>query len=382
MLAFALVCFAYMGVTVGEQALSPVMPEVTAEWSITEGQQGVAFGLLALSIAVANLVGGAFLGKLGPKTMMLGGLVATTAGAVFAALTSGFGGLLAAQVLLGAGAGLYFPAGLQAIPRVADPRRRGLYMGIYGVAFSGGLTLAALFGAIAAGGGWRLAFWATAVFAGLAFAATLTIDLGKPAGTPVSLRFPLKLLTGIPILVGGVTTVCQYGAIPFLTTFAHVTWGLSAVQAATLLLIGRLVSIVAKLASGAGMDRNGPLVSARRTGLLLAILALVWTTLPGGWFTYACAALFAGTVSSLGPISNMLAVDHFGSHGPSLGAFRSAQIGIGALAGWLVGQFGELVGLRIALIVASLVPVTLVIVLHDAPLLPRRRRGHRIPSDP
>ena len=51
--------------TVGEQALSPVMPEVAAEFGVSEGQSGVAFGLLALSIAVANLVGGAVLGRFG-----------------------------------------------------------------------------------------------------------------------------------------------------------------------------------------------------------------------------------------------------------------------------------------------------------------------------
>ena len=64
--AFALVCLAYLGVTVGEQALSPVMPDVGAEFGVTEGQSGLAFGLLAFSIAVANLVGGAILGRLGP----------------------------------------------------------------------------------------------------------------------------------------------------------------------------------------------------------------------------------------------------------------------------------------------------------------------------
>lgn len=372
---FALVCLAYMGVTIGEQALSPVMPEVNAEFGVTEGQTGVAFGLLAASIAAANLVGGAVLGKFGPKRMMLAGLAATTAGAVFAALTQGFGGLVAAQVLLGIGAGLYFPAGLQAIPVVSDPKRRGFYMGIYGVAFSGGLTVAALLGAIGAASGWRLAFWVTAALAGAAFVATLAIDLGQPGRTPVSIRFPLRVLTGMPIFVGGLATICQYGALPFLTTFATAQWGLSAGQAATLLLIGRLISIVAKLTAGAGMDRNGPLVSARRTGLLLTALALGWTLLPAGWITYGCAALFAGAVSSLGPIANILAVDHFGSHGPSLGAFRSLQIGIGAVAGWLVGHFGELIGLRTTLVVASLVPVLLVIVLHRAPLLPVRARG-------
>ena len=109
-------CLAYLGVTVGEQALSPVMPEVAAEFGVTEGQSGLAFGLLALSIAAANLVGGAVLGRFGPRALMLAGLAATTAGSVVAAAATGSAVVVAAQVLLGAGAGLYFPAGLQAVP--------------------------------------------------------------------------------------------------------------------------------------------------------------------------------------------------------------------------------------------------------------------------
>ena len=48
----------------------------------------------------------------------------------------------------------------------------------------------------------------------------------------------------------------------------------------------------------------------------------------------------------------MVAVDYFGANGPALGAYRSAQIGIGAAAGWLIGRFGEIVGLRPTLAVA------------------------------
>ena len=77
--AFALVCLAYLGVTVGEQALAPVMPQVSDEIGINEGQTGLAFGLLAASIAAANLVAGAVLGRLGARTLMLCGLAATTA---------------------------------------------------------------------------------------------------------------------------------------------------------------------------------------------------------------------------------------------------------------------------------------------------------------
>ena len=222
--AFGLVCLAYLGVTVGEQALSPVMPEVAAEFGVTEGQSGLAFGLLALSIAAANLVGGAVLGRFGARALMLAGLAATTAGSVVAALAEGFAVVVAAQVLLGAGAGLYFPAGLQAVPAVAGSGRRGFAMGIYGVAFSAGLTVAAVLGALGAANGWRIAFWCAAALATAAFVATWPVRLGPPSGASVSMRFPAKAVPGLPTVIGAVGAVCQYGAIPFLTTFAVAEW--------------------------------------------------------------------------------------------------------------------------------------------------------------
>jgi predicted MFS family arabinose efflux permease len=361
--AFGLVCLAYLGVTVGEQALSPVMPEVAAEFGVTEGQSGVAFGLLALSIAVTNLVGGALLGRFGARALMLAGLAATTAGAIVAALAGGFAVVVAAQVLLGAGAGLYFPAGLQAVPTVSGAGRRGFAMGIYGVAFSGGLTIAALLGALGAASGWRVAFWCAAGLAAAAFVATWGVRLGPPSGAPISLRFPARAVTGLPTVIGAVGAVCQYGAIPFLTTFAVDEWGLRAGQAAALLAAGRVLSIVAKVLSGANSDRRGPIASARTTGFVVGATGVAWVLLPAGWAAYACAIVFAGAVSSFFPVANVVAVDYFGGNGPALGAYRSAQIGIGAAAGWLIGRLGEVVGLRSTLLVAVATPLLLVVAL-------------------
>jgi MFS transporter, YNFM family, putative membrane transport protein len=362
--AFALVCLAYLGVTVGEQALSPVMPEVAAEFGVSEGQSGLAFGLLALSIAAANLVGGAVLGRFGARALMLAGLAATVAGSVVAALANGFATVVAAQVLLGAGAGLYFPAGLQAVPAVSGSGRRGFAMGIYGVAFSAGLTVAALLGALGATHGWRLAFWFAAGLAVAAFVATWPVRLDPPSGAPVSIRFPVRAIVGLPTVIGSVGAICQYGAIPFLTTFAVAEWGLSAGEAAAVLAVGRVLSILAKVISGASSDRRGPIVSARATGIVVGVTGVAWVLLPGGWAAYASAAVFAGAVSSFFPVANMVAVDSFGANGPALGAYRSAQIGIGAAAGWLIGRLGETFSLQATLLIAVATPFLLAAFLH------------------
>jgi hypothetical protein len=163
----------------------------------------------------------------------------------------------------------------------------------------------------------------------------------------------------LPTAVGTVLAVLQYGAIPFLTTFAVVRWGISAAGAATVLIVGRLLSIVAKIVGGASADRVGARTSARRTGLILTATGLAWVLLPGGLATYAIAAIFAGTVSSLGPVANVLAVERFGQNGMALGMYRSIQIGIGAAASATVGLVAEVAGLRPTLAIAMLVPLTL-----------------------
>jgi fucose permease len=81
--------------------------------------------------------------------------------------------------------------------------------------------------------------------------------------------------------------------------------------------------------------------------------------LPGSLVTYGLAALFAGMVSSLGPVANILAVERFGGDGMALGAYRSVQIALGAAASALIGLAGDMFGLRPTLAVAVLTPLAL-----------------------
>jgi predicted MFS family arabinose efflux permease len=357
--AFALVCLAYLAATVGEQVLSPVFPEASDDLGLTKASGGIAFGVLAFSIAVANLVGGMLLRRVGSSGMIGLAAAISAVGSVLAAVAPGFGLLVVAQVFLGVGAGFFFPAGLQAVAILAGPNRKGFAMGIYGVAFSAGLTVAALLGTIGATTDWRLSFWISAGLSLAAVVASFGVRITPApvaAGTP---RVRIGEIMGLPTAVGSVGAISQYGAIPFLTTFAVVEWDLSKAGAAALLAVGRVISILAKLISGAGADRVGPRASARTTGMVLVGTGLAWVLLPGGWITYALAAIFAGTVSSLFPVANVLAVERFGQNGTALGAYRSVQIGIGAAAGALIGLIGDAVGLRPVLVVAVVSPLSL-----------------------
>jgi predicted MFS family arabinose efflux permease len=183
-------------------------------------------------------------------------------------------------------------------------------------------------------------------------------DLG-PRVTTSDRSVPWRDVLTLPTYVGIVLAVLQYGAIPFLTTFAVTRWGISAAAAATVLIVGRLLSIVAKVIGGASADRIGAKASARRTSIVLTATGLAWVLAPGNIATYAIAAVFAGTVSSLGPVANILAVERFGQNGMALGMYRSVQIALGAAGSAVVGVVAGAVGLRPTLAVATLVPLAL-----------------------
>jgi len=97
----------------------------------------------------------------------------------------------------------------------------------------------------------------------------------------------------------------------------------------------------------------------------LTLTGLAWVLLPGGPATYGLAALFAGMVSSLGPIANVLAVEQFGKDGMALGAYRSVQIALGAAASASIGLAGAAFGLRPTLAVATLTPLALLWICRD-----------------
>lgn len=356
--SFALVCLAYLVATTGEQLLSPVYPTARRDLGLSVGQGGIVFALLTGSIAAFNVAGGLLLRRVSPAVLIRAAAAVGVAGSLTTATAHSFGQLIAGQIVLGASAGAFFPAGLQAVAVLAGPARKGFAMGIYGVAFSGGLTLSAVLGAVGSSYDWRISFW---VAAGLGVVAVIG-GAGEARTRPVRgshNRFSIRTVLALPTAVGTILSICQYGAIPFLTTFAVDEWGLSATSAATVLVAGRIISIVAKVVGGASADRVGAKASARRTGIALTATGLAWVLIPGSLPTFALAALFAGMVSSLGPVANVLAVERFGNDGMALGAYRSVQIGLGAAASALIGLAGDAFGLRPTLAVATLVPLTL-----------------------
>lgn len=363
--AFAAVCAAYLSTTIGESILAPVFPTVADELGFDVATAGLAFGLLAASIAVGNVAGGYLMARRGPKPAVLASLAVVALGSIAAATSNGLETFLVAQVLLGLGSGLFFAPGINVVGTVGGSRR-GLAMAMFGIAFSAGLTVAALLSSLGARVSWRLPFVVSALLAAVAAVVVTTSRMPRRrAGPPDGVRRKVRDAIGVAAGVGSVGALVQYGIVSFFPAFAVASWDLSAGAAAGVLAAGRVLSVPAKFLTGSWTDRLGALTAARRVGAVLAVTGAWWTIVPGPWASVWAAVVFAAAASSIFPIANLLAFEGFGDRGPLLGTFRSVQLGVGAVGGLAIGTAASLLELRPVLaVVAIAVPGALLVFIH------------------
>jgi len=365
--AFGATSAAYMAVTVGESILAPLYPAAAGDLGLGLGDAGAALGLLTGSIAVANVAGGFLLARCGPKAGIVAALTLAAAGAAVAATAPGVWPFLAGQVLLGLAAGTFFASGIQTVGTLGGASRRGMVMGVFGVAFSAGLTLAALLGAAGAVLGWRAAFAATGVFAALAALGVAVADLPPAPRAPRGgARRPLRDALGLAAGVGSLAAATQYGTVVFLPVFAVSVWDVEPGAAALLLAAGRTLSVPAKAVAGHLSDRIGPLATTGHLGIALAASGVAWVVAPDGRWGAVPAVAFVAAVSAVFPIANVLAFGELGDRGPLLGAFRSVQMGAGAAAAAAIGTGAHALGLRPALLASLIAPVLLVVLSRRA----------------
>lgn len=355
---------AYLAVTIAESVLAPLFPALATELGLDLSMAGTGLGLLTGGIAAGNLAGGVLLKTTQFAPIISSSLLVSAVGCVVAATAAGTTPFFMSQVLIGLGAGLFFAPGIQAAARLAGSSRRGLAMGIFGAAFSAGLAVAAFLAAAGAGYTWRIAFWAAGL---VCVTATIPVLVARlPTVAVVTRSQSLSGVLGLPVLVGAVGSITQYGTVGFLALYAVSAWSFSAAGAALLIAVARVLSVPGKLMVGGAADRFGSAFTLRVVALLLVVTGSIWTLLPPSPVVLVSAVIFGAAVSSLFPIANLMAVEKFGGYGDLLGRYRSVQIAIGAVGTALMGLMAEAVGLRRTLMVSALIPVILLLVRRGA----------------
>ncbi|MFH8542176.1 MFS transporter [Streptomyces tendae] len=330
-----------MGTT--EFIVAGILPEMSADLGVSVSRGGLLITFFAIGMIVGAPAMAIATLRMPRRSTLVLALVVFALGHAAAALSASFALVLVARVITALATGAFWAVAgavaLAAVAPTARARASGMIISGIGLATVAGVPLGAFVGNSI---GWRGAFWALGILAGVV---ALVIGRFVPAephtdGAPSvraqfsalrSGRFWLTWIAGV-LLLGGVMAAYSYVA-PLLTDRAGVPTG-----AVTLILVGYGVGALVGTNIGGRLGDRRPLSALIGAALLaVLILSLLQTSLSTRPVTTVALLVLMGMAGqSVPPITTTLAV-RFADRAPTLAYGLSAS-------GFNVGiAFGSLV---------------------------------------
>ena len=366
------VSLGWFTIQIGRLVLSPLLPTIIEDLSITPTQAGFALTTLWGVYALFQYPSGHLSDRLSRKTVVVAGLVMIILGFSLFGLAATYPLFLFTAVVAGVGSGLY-PTAARALISDHFVEKRGRAFGLHtgsgdiGGGAAAGLTVLILSVALV----WRTAY--VPVVAVLVLVLVLVHVRSREPYTVERVSLDVRGAVGrmfgdsdIRWLLGAYCcfTFAWQGTVGFLPTFLQASKGLSPSLAsagfAGLFLVG---AVVKPLSGGLG-DRvaRGPVAAGCLAfgALTLAVLIAVGSTVAIG----AATLLFAVGLMGFPPVMQSYLMDVFpdSSMGADLGFMRTVYIGVGALGPTYVGFVAEragyataFAGLAALLVVAAVV---------------------------
>ncbi len=332
--------------------IGPALPRIGASFGVGPAAWGLLAGVFLLGAGLLQVPAGLLARRWGERVVVLLGAASLAAAALAGAFAPSYAELLASRLAAGAGAGLFFSPAIGWVGRLFAPGRRGVPVGTFSSAFSGGAA-AGVFGSavLLPRVGWRedLALGALGLIALTVLTATaIPSSAGGRAPSRPSGPARNAAWRGRSAIAVGLAFVGFEGA-SFATGQFIVPWG-EVVRLWPAWLAGAvgtafvLPSVVGGPAGGWLAERS----PRRRTQMAVAtaLAAVALATLP---FAGLAAALALGAAFSFGygfVYAVMYVLPHYWADlSPSelplaIGLFNAIQLGGGALVS---AGFGRIV---------------------------------------
>lgn len=278
--------------------IAPLLPQMAADFGRSVADAALLITVFTLTLSLSSPILTVLTGRLERRALLIAAMGLFTFGNVTAFLSTGFGGILAARILLAAAAGLYVPNANALAGAVAGPQRHGRALAIV----SGGMTIAIALGlpigaVIGHALGWRATFLAVGMMGAIA---TLGILLGVDRRAGADIRVPgfaervetaARPVVLKPLLVTLLWGVGAYSAYPFIAPYLATVVGFGAGGVGATVSLWGVSAAFGVVAGGLLNDRLGP---ARVIGPSLLLLGTAFLILS------ASAALRAGGVLTAG----------------------------------------------------------------------------------
>jgi MFS family permease len=327
-------------------AALPVLPSfVRGPLHASDLAVGVVVGAFALTSVVCRPLAGRQADRRGRRVVLVAGSLAMALGGVLYVLSDSVATLIVARLMVGAGEGAVYTAGATWAVDLVPKERRGMALGLFGLAVWGGLSLGPLAGELLrAGLGYEAVWVATAALplAGAAIAARLP-EAARPSSSeprPAGLLPRVSWRPGAALALANVGYAALAGFVVLHLRARGIGGG------ASVFTVFAVAVFASRLALSHIPDRAGPRRTATVAGLLEAVgLAII--ALAGSLPVALAGALVVGAgFSMLFPSLALMVVGAVGedTRGSALGAFTAFfDIGVG-LGGPLAGATAALAG--------------------------------------
>lgn len=341
----------------GILVVAPMLPEVLDYFDITSAEAGATISFMWACNALAQYPGGRYSDRLSPGIVLVVSQILMLAGFLLLAVSSVFTTFIVGLGLIGAGYGIFEPAGFVLLENVFD-EHRGRAFGIRDAAVNLGSALSALLAVAVVGTtSWQDAFLPVIVLLGLVTVGTHRLNRDTYAVSTVALdlrgvcsRLFLSRQTYAVLLVMSVSMFLWQGSASFLPTYLQVEKSFTSFEATMAFSSLFLVGMVATPLAGVVSDRWTPLgtgIGATGIGIAGLSLLIVADTSVGlgvGLFAYSIG------VTTIWPVMYVYLVDTLSAEttGADLGALRTVYFAVGSLGPAYVGAAATRLGYSMA----------------------------------
>jgi DHA1 family inner membrane transport protein len=202
------------GIGLTEFVIAGLLPEVAADFSVSEPVAGYLISGYALSVAIGGVALTAAISRFDRKRVLMGLLLLFIVGNLLSAIAPTYGLLLVGRVIAALCHGAFFGIGAVVAADMVEENRRASAI----ATMFTGLTLATVLGVplgtlLGQHFGWRSTFWAITVIGVIAFLGIWFVVEDTPAPEDASLRGELRVFGRPQVWASIVMTVFGFGGL-------------------------------------------------------------------------------------------------------------------------------------------------------------------------
>ena len=333
------------GIGLTEFVIMGLLPEVAADFQVSEATAGWLISGYALAVVVGALLLTAAVTRFERKPVLAVLLVLFIAGNLISAIAPGYGMMMIGRIIAALAHGAFFGIGAVVAADMVAPTKKA---GAIAIMFTG-LTAANVLGVpfgtmLGQAAGWRSTFWAITVIGVIALAGILTLvpKTGHGDTTPGTLRSELRAFRSGQVWLSILVTILGYGGMFGAFTYIAFTLtevsGFAATTVPWLLIVFGVGLFIGNTLGGKAADRNVDRTLVVVLAVLVVVLVAFALTAGSQVLTVASLVLMGGFGFATVPGLQMRVMKYASSapslaSGANIGAFNVGN----ALGAWLGG---------------------------------------------